>query len=271
MHLQKAAAVLPVPPRVIPVLLLKGGGFYKTSRFADPRYLGDPLNILRIFDEKEVDELCILDIEATPSGTGPNFDRLAALADECFMPVSYGGGIRSVEDCRRLLGLGFEKVVMNSVLAETPALLSSVAAIAGSQAVVASIDVRRTQDGGYRVWTQGGRHPTEFEPVAWARSLAECGAGEILLTSIDRDGTMEGYDLDLVQRVADAVRIPVVACGGAGSLEDLAAGIRDGHASAVAAGSLFVFYGRRRAVLINPPTTEAFEAALIAAGGGVRL
>lgn len=252
-----------IPPRVIPVLLLKGGGFCKTTRFADPRYLGDPLNIVRIFNEKEVDELCILDIDATLSGRGPQFAMLESLADECFMPVSYGGGIRSAEDCRRLFAAGFEKVVLNSALADDVAIVSAVAAMAGSQAVIASIDARREPDGSHRVWTHGGRRPTGETPVRWARRLADLGAGEILLTDIDRDGTMEGYDLDLVRTVADAVPVPLIACGGAGSMDDLVAGVLKGHASAVAAGSLFVFYGRRRAVLINPPTFEEFEAALV--------
>lgn len=254
-----------IVPRVIPVLLLKDGGFYKTVRFSDARYIGDPLNTLRIFDEKEVDELCILDIKATELGEGPRFDFLETLADECFMPVSYGGGIRNAEDCRRLLGIGFEKIVLNSVLAATPSLVGEVAAMAGSQAVVASIDVRRDEGDRYSVWTHGGRNRLALEPVVWARQLAELGAGEILLTSIDRDGTGEGYDLDLVNRVADAVTVPVVACGGAAGMDDLVSGVLRGHASGVAAGSMFVFYGRRRGVLINPPSSREFAEALAAA------
>lgn len=253
---------MPLTPRLIPVLLLRGTGFCKTTGFSAPRYLGDPLNIVRLFDEKEADELCILDIEATGEGRGPRFETLEALADECFMPLSYGGGLRTVDDCRRILAIGFEKIVLNSALTEEPTLVSSIAAMAGSQAVVASIDARRASNGGWRVWSHGGTRPTGWEPAPWARHLAELGAGEILLTSVDRDGTMEGYDLDLIRTVADAVAVPVVACGGAGSMDDLVAGVVKGHASAVAAGSLFVFYGRRRAVLINPPSSEEFEEAL---------
>lgn len=251
--------------RLIPCLLLKGRGLVKTRRFRDPLYLGDPLNIVRVFNEKEVDELCLLDIEATRCGRPPDFEALQDIADECFMPMAYGGGVASYDDCARLFALGFEKVVINTRAVTDPALLERVAGAFGAQAVVASIDVRRGDDGP-KVWIEGGRRPTGLDPVDLARRLANGGAGEILLTAIDREGMGTGYDLDLTRSVAEAVDIPVIAHGGAGSLADLAAGVREAGASAVAAGSLCVLYGRRRAVLINPPSQAAFQAALEAYG-----
>ncbi|QCG93212.1 imidazole glycerol phosphate synthase subunit HisF (plasmid) [Azospirillum sp. TSA2s] len=250
--------------RMIPCLLLKEQSFYKTTRFGEPRYLGDPINIVRIFNEKEVDELCILDIGATPEDGGPQFDYLAELAEECFMPLSYGGGISSVEDCRRLISSGFEKVILNTAAAETPELIGAVSSTFGSQAVVVSLDVRRSEDSQCTVWTRGGTCDTGEDPVTAARRAEALGAGEILLNAIDRDGTMAGYDLGLIQAVASAVQVPVIACGGARDIEDLVAASLDAGASAVAAGSLFVFFGRRRAVLINPPTYDEFQQAVAA-------
>lgn len=249
------------PVRLIPTLLLRNGAFYKTENFARPRYLGDPFNILRLFNEKEADELCLLDITATREGRAPDFDTLEELAGECFMPLSYGGGLTNLADCRRILSIGFEKVVLNSVLAERPELISEVAAVAGAQAVAASIDVRRDADGTPRVWVCGGTRPLDAPPVDYAQRLAALGAGEILLTSIDREGTMAGYDLDLIEAVATAVNVPVIANGGAGGLDDLTAAARRG-ASAVAAGSMVVYVGRHRAVLINPPSYETLQEAM---------
>ena len=249
-------------PRMIPVLLLSGTGLYKTVGFDQRTYLGDPINIVRIFNEKEVDELCILDIDATRESRPPDYAYLTRLAEECFMPVSYGGGVRGLDEARRIIGGGFEKVVVNSRLAEAPEVVGDIAQVFGAQAVIASIDVRRCDDGRPMAWSHGASRPIGQDPVALARRLAGMGAGEILLTAVDRDGTMRGYDLDLVRSVADAVDVPVIACGGARSLDDLVAVVLDGHASAAAAGALFVFYGRRRGVLINPPTTEAFLQAV---------
>jgi len=254
--------------RVIPCLLLSQRTMVKTRRFADPRYLGDPINILRIFNEKESDELCLLDIGATPAGQPPDFDYLLALADECFMPLSYGGGIASLEHCERLFRIGFEKVVLNTAAMTDPALVTAVAERFGSQSLTVALDVATGADGRACVMVEGGRRDTGLDPVAAARRAVGLGAGEILLTAVDREGTMEGYDLDLVRAVASAVDIPVIAHGGAGRLSDLVEAVRDGGAAAVAAGSLFVYYGRHRAVLINPPRSEAFQAALAAAADG---
>jgi imidazole glycerol-phosphate synthase subunit HisF len=244
--------------RVIPCLSLSGDGLVKTVKFKDPKYVGDPINAVRIFNEKEVDELVFLDISATVRGREPNFDLLASIASEAFMPLGYGGAVRTIEQIRRLYSIGFEKVIINSGAWDNPGLVGEAAAIAGSQSVVVSMDVRRTLLGGYSVHTQSGSFNIKVDPVTYAQRAEKAGAGEILLTSIDRDGTQTGYDLTLIERVSSAVSIPVIACGGAGSIGDLAAAVNHG-CSAVAAGSLFVFHGKHRAVLITYPDYAELE------------
>ena len=257
-------------PRVIPCLLLRAKGLVKTIKFRDPTYLGDPINVVRIFNDKEVDELIFLDILATVENRKPPFEYLEEIASECFMPLGYGGGVKNIEDMRRIFGLGVEKVSVNSYAVENPSFIREAADRFGSQSVVVSIDVKRNLFGRYQVFARGGRKTTGLDPVQFAVHMAEMGAGEILLNSIDRDGTMRGYDLELVKRVSQAVDIPVVACGGAGNVDDLAMAVREGEASAVAAGSMFVFQGRHQAVLINYPAQqilqEAFTASLPGAG-----
>jgi cyclase len=248
-------------PRVIPCLLLRNAGLVKTIRFQDPTYLGDPINIVKIFNDKEVDELVFLDITATVEDRPPPFDLLSKVSSEAFMPLGYGGGVRRLEDVRAILSLGIEKVIINTYAAENPAFVSAAADFAGSQSVVVSIDVKRDWRGRYQVYTHGGRKATGREPVEYAAQMERAGAGELLLNSIDRDGTMQGYDLELIRRVCSAVSIPVVACGGARTVHDLAAAIHQGGASAVAAGSMFVFQGPLRAVLINFPTRDELKAA----------
>lgn len=242
--------------RIIPSLLLRNRGFVKTRAFKDPVYLGDCFNTVRLFSEKEADELMILDIGATPDGRPPQFDLLYQLAGECFMPVGYGGGVRSIDDMARLFRSGFEKVAVNTAAVETPELIGQAAREFGSQSVVVSIDVRRKLFGRYEVCTKGGRQGTGLDPVTWSRRAADQGAGEILLTAIDRDGAMSGYDIELTRSVAESVPVPVVASGGAGNLADMRQVLREGKASAVAAGSLFVFQGKHRAVLITYPSQD---------------
>lgn len=239
--------------RIIPCLLLKGDGLVKTIRFKEPKYVGDPINAVKIFNEKEVDELIFLDISATPGGQEPNFDRVRDIAGECFMPICYGGGVRTLEHAKRLFHLGVEKISLNTVAAENPPLIGELAAAFGSQSIIVGVDVRRDWLGRPRVFTGCGTKNTGRTPVDYVKEMVDRGAGEILLNSIDRDGTMKGFDLGLVREVTAAVSVPVVACGGAGSLADLDAAVAAG-ASAVAAGSLFVFTGPHRAVLINYPT-----------------
>lgn len=248
-----------IRPRVIPALLLKGQGLVKTVKFKDPKYLGDPINIVRIFNDKEVDELVLLDITATPENRGPQFDLLKNITSEAFIPLAYGGGIRSMDDVRKLLSIGIEKLIMNTSAVENPYLLRETADHAGSQAVVASIDVKKNFLGKYEVFTRCGQKKTGLDPVKHAIEMERIGVGEIIINSIDRDGAMQGYDVDLVRRVADAVSVPVVACGGAGNLTHVSEVIKQGHASAAAAGSIFVFQGPLRGVLISYPTPKELK------------
>jgi cyclase len=245
--------------RVIPCLLLKNKGLVKTVQFKEPRYVGDPINAVWIFNQKEVDELIFLDIMATKERNKPPIELISKISDECFMPLTVGGGIRSVEDIKELLNAGAEKVSINTFAVENPSFIKEASDVFGSQSIVVAIDVKRHKKGLYEVFTNGGTRPAGIDPVSLAVQMAAMGAGEILLNSIDRDGTMKGYDIELIREVSDAVNIPVIACGGAGKLEDLAGAINGGRASAVAAGSFFVFHGRRRAVLINFPTKEELE------------
>lgn len=250
-----------IRPRVIPALLLKGQGLVKTVKFKDPKYLGDPINIVRIFNEKEVDELVFLDITATNEKRRPPFEMLGKITSECFMPLGFGGGIRSLEDVKTLLGLGIEKVILNTAAVEMPGLVTETADYAGSQAVVISMDVKRSLLGKYEVFTHSGTKGSGLDPVRHAQEMEKRGAGELFVNSIDRDGMMQGCDLDLIRRVAEAVSIPVIACGGAGNVQHLAQAIRAG-ASAAAAGSMFVFQGPLRGVLISYPSQEELRRAL---------
>src|SRR5262245_49935843 len=251
--------------RVIPCLLVQGRGLVKTVRFKDPRYVGDPVNAVRIFNEKEVDELILLDIAATRQGKPPDLRLIEEIAGECFMPLCYGGGIRTLEDATKILSVGVEKVAVNTQAIEKPAFVREMAEALGSQSIVVSLDVTRTRTGGYEVRTGCGSHGTGMEPVTCARLMEDMGAGELIVNSIDRDGTMEGYELDPIGRVAHAVTIPVIACGGAGRIHDFSDAVRLAGASAVAAGSLFVFYGKHRAVLINYPSASELEEVFVEA------
>ncbi|MBD3318138.1 MAG: imidazole glycerol phosphate synthase subunit HisF [Chitinivibrionales bacterium] len=246
--------------RAIPVLLLSGEGFYKTKRFQKPAYLGDPINILRIFNDKEVDEILILDIEATPGNALPNYELLTKIASECFMPLSYGGGLDSIEKIAKIFSCGFEKVCLNTAAYKNPVLISQAAAKYGSQSVMVSIDVKKNFLGRYDTYVLGGRKKTGKGPVDFAQECERRGAGEVVINSIDNDGVMNGYDVKLVKQVADAVSIPVIACGGAGTVEHMRDAVRTGQASATAAGSMFVFQGPHRAVLINVPSRDALES-----------
>ncbi len=248
--------------RVIPCLLLRNRGLVKTVGFKNATYVGDPINTVRIYNEKEIDELIFLDITASIEGKEPQFQLIAQIASECFMPFAYGGGIRSIDDIARILHGGAEKVALNTAAWERPELITEAAKRFGSQAVVASIDVKKRWHGGYAVYRRGGQERVAGDPAALAVRLEELGAGEILLTSIDRDGTMDGYDLDLIRRVSAATSVPVVASGGAGSVSDFGRAVNEGGASAVAAGSMVVYQGRNRAVLINFPSQAELRETL---------
>jgi cyclase len=254
-------------PRIIPALLLSGNRLVKTVRFRKPTYLGDPINVIRIFNDKEVDELALLDIDATREGRGPNFGLLSQISGECFMPLGYGGGITTLQQMKELMTLGIEKVILNTLAVERPEVVRGATDRFGSSTIVVSMDVRRRRFWGTEVVTRGGRRGTGMDPVGYAVRMQELGAGELLLTALHRDGSMSGYDLELIRAVTRAVDIPVVASGGAGSLADLRCAIVEGGASAAAAGSLFVFQGPHRAVLITFPPRAELEA-LFTEGSG---
>ena len=243
-------------PRIIPCLLLRNQGFVKTQQFKNPVYLGDPLNILKIFNEKEVDEVVVLDITATVQNSEPQEHFLTEMASECVMPMGYGGGIKTVQQAEAIFRCGYEKVVLNTAAFENPALITEITRFFGSQSVVVSIDVRRSFFGKNEVYVRSGTKGTGMIPEEFAKQAEDRGAGEILINSIDRDGTMKGYDLELIQKIARAVSVPVIACGGAGNVLDLHSAIETGGASAAAAGSMFVFQGKHRAVLINVPSQQ---------------
>lgn len=238
--------------RIIPCLQLKGESLVKTVKFDKYGYIGDPINTVRIFNELEVDELCFLDIRATREKTTPNLDILKHIADECFMPLSYGGGIANAEKAKQILAIGFEKIVINTAAYDHPTLITEIAHHSGAQSVVASIDVKKNFLGRYQVYTHSGTQKRDIDPLTWARKLEEYGAGEILLTSIDREGLWRGYDVALIEQIAKNVSIPVIANGGAGELKHLQEAIRAG-ASALALGSMVVYQQKGMGVLINMP------------------
>jgi len=246
--------------RLMPCLLMSDGALVKTVRFKDMAYVGDPSNAVRIFNEKEVDELILLDIHATTSGRGIDFGTIEKLVSECFMPICYGGGVRSVEDMARLFNLGVEKVSLGAAAFEVSGLIREAAAIFGSQAIVVTLDVKRTLVGRYVVKTRNGKTDTGKLAADAARFVVGEGAGEILTYSIDRDGTWSGFDLRLIEEVTTAVNVPVIATGGAGTLADARAAVKQGGASAVAVGSMAVFQGKDLGVLIRFPTREEQEA-----------
>lgn len=227
--------------RVIPTLLYRDFGLVKGVRFDSRRAVGNPVQAINVYDLRGVDELVFLDVAATIRGSGPDFALVDQLADECFMPLAVGGGVRTVEDIRRLLQVGADKVSLNTATVENPELVREAAGSFGSQSVVASIDVKRDNQGMPTVWIRSGTTPTGRHPVDLAQEMEALGAGEILLTSIDRDGTMEGYDVDLIRQVTSGVSVPVIASGGAGSVQDMGRALVEGGASAVAAAAIFHF------------------------------
>lgn len=247
--------------RVIPCMTVLDGALVKTVRFRAPRYVGDPVNAVKIFNEMEVDELAVIDIGASRKGATPDRALIADLASEAFMPIAYGGGVTSADEAARLSALGVEKIIVDSATIANPRLVADMAASLGSSSTVGSITVKRDWRGRHRVFDPARRRGTDLDPAEQARRLVALGAGEILLNDVDRDGTYRGYDIDLIRAVAEAVDVPVIACGGAASVADLAAGVAAG-ASAVAAGSLCMFIGTQRGVLINYPD-EAELAAML--------
>lgn len=240
-------------PRIIPCLLVRGKGLVKTVKFGASKYVGDPINAVKIFNEKEADELIVLDLDATTSGTAPDFVMIQKLAAECRMPLCYGGGVTTVEQAKRIIGLGVEKVAISSAALADPKLITAIATEIGSQSVVVVLDVKKSLFGKYEVYTRNGQKSTGRSPVEVAHQAEKLGAGEIVINSIDNDGQMKGYDLDLAVKVREAIRLPMSVLGGAGSLSDIARLVSVCGVVGAAAGSLFVFKGSYRAVLINYP------------------
>ncbi|WP_299735204.1 AglZ/HisF2 family acetamidino modification protein [uncultured Endozoicomonas sp.] len=245
--------------RVIPVLLLQEGGLVKGHKFKNHKYVGDPINAVKIFNEKEVDELIFLDISATPQRRSPDFSLIADIASEAFMPFGYGGGITTIHQIEKLFSLGVEKAVINTSAFYNPALITKAASVSGSQSVVVSMDIKKTLFGNYEVYVENGQSKTKMSPVDYAKKMQDLGAGELIVSSIDREGTEKGYDIELLNMVGSAVDIPVVGLGGAGCLQDLADAKKQTSVSALAAGDMFVFYGKHKAVLITYPKYSELE------------
>jgi imidazole glycerol-phosphate synthase subunit HisF len=248
--------------RIIPCLLLRNESLVKTVQFNRFGYIGDPTNTCRIFNELEVDELICLDITASRNQREPNYKVLQEIADECFMPLAYGGGIRSCQTAERIFQIGFEKVVLNTHPFEDPALITDIARAFGSQSVIVAIDVKRTLFGTYQVYARSGTENQKRPPVSWALEVETRGAGEILLTSIDREGTWKGFDVELTALVAGALSLPVIAHGGAGTVAHIGEVVKKGRASAVALGSLVFYQGKDLGVLVNFPDGEELAEAL---------
>jgi cyclase len=243
-------------PRIIPCLLIKDKGLVKTVNFKSPKYVGDPINAVKIFNEKEVDELIVLDIDATKENRGPDFKMIENLAAECRMPLCYGGGVTNVEQAKKIFGLGVEKVAISSSAVNDPMLVSKIAEQVGSQSAIVVIDVKKNNAGNYEIWTHNASQNTGKDPIQFAKQIEKLGVGEIVINSIDNDGIMKGYDYELINRVRQTVSVPLTVLGGAGSLKDIGQMIANHGIIGIAAGSLFVFKGIYKAVLINYPNPE---------------
>lgn len=248
--------------RVIPCLQLIGDSLVKTVKFGNHGYIGDPVNTVRIFNELEVDELCFLDIRASMENRLPNLSILKHISDECFMPLSYGGGVKEFAVAKEILSIGFEKIVINTEAHKNPSLLTKLAEHFGAQAVIGSIDVRKNMWGKYQVFVKDGTEKTALDPIEWAQQMQSLGAGELLLTSMDRDGTWMGFDVELTRKVSEAVSIPVIANGGAGNTEHIKDVVKNGHASAVCLGSMVVYQQKGMGVLVNFPDKQKLEQKL---------
>lgn len=241
-------------PRIIPSLLIQDNGLVKTVNFKNPKYVGDPINAVKIFNEKEVDELAVFDIDATVLGKEPNYSLIERLASQSMMPLCYGGGVKTIQQAQQIFSLGIEKIALSSAVLQNPKLITEIAERVGAQSVVVVLDVRKKILGGYEVYTHNGKKATGINPFKFVEEAQKLGAGEIVINSIDRDGVMKGYDLDLIAKVREKISIPMTVLGGAGSLNDVEKVIDIHGVIGVAASSLFVFKGPYKAVLINYPT-----------------
>ncbi|WP_223606120.1 AglZ/HisF2 family acetamidino modification protein [Chryseobacterium sp. OSA05B] len=246
-------------PRIIPSLLIQDNGLVKTVNFKNPKYVGDPINAVRIFNEKEVDELAIFDIDATAKGLEPNYSLIERIANQSRMPLCYGGGVKTVEQAQKIFGLGIEKIALSSAVLQNPQLITQIAERVGSQSVIVVLDVKKKLFGGYEVYTHNGKKSTGIDPFKFVEEAQKLGAGEIVINSIDQDGVMKGYDMALINKVREKISLPLTVLGGAGTLNDVKQVIDKHGIIGVAAGSLFVFKGVYKAVLINYPTFEEKE------------
>lgn len=245
--------------RVIPCLLLKDRGLVKTQKFANPNYIGDPINAVKIFNEKEVDELVIFDINASKYQKPIQFELIKEIVSEAFMPIGYGGGVSSVDDALKLIYCGVEKIIINTKAVENPQIIKDLSNSIGNQSVVVCIDVKKNMWGNYEIFTHSGTKGTKKKLIDVILQSEQLGAGEIIINSIDRDGMMKGYDINLLKIATSKAKIPVVACGGAGNLNHLTEAVSNANVSAVCAGSLFVYHGKLNGVLINYPTYKQLE------------
>lgn len=246
-------------PRIIPSLLVHDNGLVKTVNFKNPKYVGDPINAVKIFNEKAVDELAVFDIDATVLGKEPDYALIKKLANQSRMPLCYGGGVKTVEQAQKIFGLGIEKIALSAAVIENPDLITQIADRVGSQSVIVVMDVKKKLLGGYEIYTHNGKKSTGINPVEFALKAEKLGAGEIIINSIDQDGVMKGYDLNLIDKVSEKLSIPITVLGGAGSLKDIKKVIESHGIIGVAAGSLFVFKGVYKAVLISYPTKKEKE------------
>jgi imidazole glycerol-phosphate synthase subunit HisF len=249
--------------RVIPCLQLIGDSLVKTVKFKKPAYIGDPINTVRIFNELEVDELCFLDIRASIEGRQPNLEILQQISNECFMPLSYGGAVSNFDTAQKILSIGFEKIVLNTQAYKQIELVTQLSNHFGAQAVIASIDAKKNIFGKYNVYVKDGTQKIETDVIEWAKMLEAAGAGEILLTSMEKEGTWSGFDVELTRKVAEVVRVPVIANGGAGSIEHIYHVVTQGKASAVCLGSMVVFQQKGMGVLVNFPDRKQLNEILI--------
>lgn len=241
-------------PRIIPSLLIHDNGLVKTVNFKNPKYVGDPINAVKIFNEKAVDELAIFDIDATVLGKEPNYSLIERLASQSMMPLCYGGGVKTVVQAQRIFSLGIEKIALSSAVLQNPKLITDISERVGAQSVIVVLDVKKKLLGGYEIYTHNGKKTTGINPFKFVEEAQKLGAGEIVINSIDKDGVMKGYDLDLIAKIREKISLPMTVLGGAGSLGDIEKVIDQHGVIGVAAGSLFVFKGPYKAVLINYPT-----------------
>ncbi len=250
-------------PRIIPCLLVHKNGLVKTTKFKDSKYVGDPINAVKIFNEKEVDELIVLDIDASANGREPDYKMIQNLALECRMPLCYGGGIKTVEQAQRIFSLGVEKIAISSLAVENPLMVSAISERVGNQSVVVVLDAKKKLlSNKYELYIHNGTKSTGIDPVTFAAEMERMGAGEIVINSIDQDGLMKGYDFNLINRIREVITIPLTVLGGAGSIDDIGSVIQEHGIIGVAAGSFFVFKGKYRAVLINYPTATEKKALI---------